>query len=85
MSGAKVAQQFEAIVIGASSGGIEALSVLLPAFSPDLQGTVFVVVHLPRQRPSLLVDVVAHRCALRVREAQDKEPIERGTLYVAPP
>jgi len=85
VNGASGLRQFEAIVIGASSGGIEALSVLLPAFRSDLQGTVFVVVHLPRQRPSLLVDVVSHRCALRVREAQDKEPIERGTLYVAPP
>lgn len=74
-----------AVVIGTSAGGVEALLALLPAFPATYPGAVFVVLHLPRERPSLLVDIFAPRCALRVREAEDKEPVEPGTIYFAPP
>ncbi|CAN5709242.1 chemotaxis protein CheB [soil metagenome] len=75
----------DAIVIGASAGGVEALSVLLPALPKGLRAAVFVVLHLPRERPSLLVDIFRHRCALAVKEAEDKEPVAPGTIYFAPP
>lgn len=74
----------EAVAIGASAGGVQALCELLPAFAPGTQAAVFVVVHLPRDRPSLLTEVFSHRCALEVREAQDKEPVAPGTVYFAP-
>lgn len=77
--------RIDAIVIGASSGGVEALSVLLPALPPRLSAAVFVVVHLPRRGPSLLVDIFAPRCTLPVCEAIDKAPVEPGTVYFAPP
>jgi two-component system chemotaxis response regulator CheB len=73
-----------AIVIGASAGGVGALSVLLPALPEACMAPVFVVIHLPRDRPSLLVDVFSHKCSLEVREAQDKEPVAAGTVYFAP-
>jgi two-component system, chemotaxis family, protein-glutamate methylesterase/glutaminase len=74
-----------AVVIGASAGGVEALGVLLPALPVRLAAPVFVVLHLPRERPSRLVDIFTQRCALPVREAQDKEPALPGTVYFAPP
>jgi two-component system, chemotaxis family, protein-glutamate methylesterase/glutaminase len=74
----------EAVVIGASAGGIQALSEILPAFPPASTVSVFVVIHLPRDRPSLLVDVFSPRCALKVKEAEDKEPVMPGTVYFAP-
>lgn len=77
-------ENFEAIVIGASAGGVQALSELLPALRPDSHVSVFVVIHLPRDRPSLLPEVFSRRCALKVREAEDKEPVEPGTVYFAP-
>jgi two-component system chemotaxis response regulator CheB len=72
-------------VIGTSAGGVDALSVLLPALRAEVQPAVFVVIHLPRERPSLLVDLFGARCAVPVREAQDKEPVAPGTVYFAPP
>lgn len=75
----------DAIVIGTSAGGVEALSVLLPSLPAGLRAAVLIVLHLPRERPSLLVDIFAPKCALPVREAEDKEPVERGTIYFAPP
>lgn len=77
--------RFDAVVIGASAGGVEALSVLLPALPAGLVATVFVVLHLPRDRPSALVEVFQRRCALPVRGAEDKEWAQPGTVYFAPP
>lgn len=74
-----------AIAIGASAGGVEALTAILPALPADLPAAVLVVVHVPRDRPSLLAEVFAARCKLAVREATDKEPAESGTIYFAPP
>lgn len=78
-------QRVCAIVIGASAGGVEALGVLLPALPARTRAAVLVVVHMPRRRPSLLKDLFAGRCALQVREAQDKQPVEQATVSFAPP
>jgi two-component system, chemotaxis family, protein-glutamate methylesterase/glutaminase len=77
--------RIDAIVIGASAGGVEALSVLLPALSAGLRAPLVVVVHLPRERPSLLAGIFAPKCALQVKEAEDKMRVEPGTVYFAPP
>jgi two-component system chemotaxis response regulator CheB len=77
--------RIEAVAIGASAGGVEALSTLLPALPEGLRASVFVVLHLPRDRPSRLADIFQTRCVLPVVEAQDKEPVAPGTVYIAPP
>jgi two-component system chemotaxis response regulator CheB len=74
-----------AVAIGASAGGVQALCELLPALPPESQAAVFVVLHVPRDKPSLLVDVFSRKCELDVREAEDKEPVIPGTVYFAPP
>jgi two-component system, chemotaxis family, protein-glutamate methylesterase/glutaminase len=86
MSGsASLAGRVDAIAIGTSAGGVEALSLLLPALPQGLRAPVFIVVHMPRERPSLLASIFQPKCLLPVREAQDKEPVEPGTVYLAPP
>jgi two-component system, chemotaxis family, protein-glutamate methylesterase/glutaminase len=77
--------RIEAIVIGASAGGVEALGLILPALPMKFRPALLIVLHLPRERPSLLVQIFEKRCALPIREADDKEPIEPGTIYFAPP
>ena len=74
-----------AIVVGGSAGSIEALGQVLPALAPTLAAPVIVVLHLPREQPSLLQSIFAPRCRLPVREAQDKEPLGTGGIYFAPP
>lgn len=74
-----------ALAFGASAGGVEALGSLLPRLRPGCGVSVFVVVHLPRERPSLLSAIFAAKCALPVGEAEDKQPIEPETIYFAPP
>jgi two-component system, chemotaxis family, protein-glutamate methylesterase/glutaminase len=74
-----------AVVVGASAGGVEALGAILPALRRDAGVAVFVVVHLPRERPSRLAEIFSPKCSLTVLEADDKEPIVPGTIYFAPP
>jgi two-component system, chemotaxis family, protein-glutamate methylesterase/glutaminase len=79
-----LAGRIDAVVIGASAGGVEALTVLLPALSARLRPPVFIVLHLPRNRPSILAEIFAKKCAVPVREAEDKEMVAPGTVYFAP-
>jgi two-component system chemotaxis response regulator CheB len=64
---------------------VEALRALLEALPAGFRPSIVVVLHLRGDRPSLLADLFAARCALPVREAQDKDPIDPGTVYFAPP
>jgi len=80
-----LAGRFDAIVIGASAGGTDALSRLLPSLPARMRVIVLVVLHLPRDRPSLLTKLYSMRCAVPVSEAQDKEPATCGAIYFAPP
>ncbi|NUU36719.1 chemotaxis protein CheB [Pseudomonas sp. C2B4] len=75
----------EAIVIGASAGGVEALLSILGPLREGFVLPIIVVLHLPNERRSQLVDVFARRVALPVVEAGDKTPILGGTLYFATP
>ena len=79
------ATTYDAIVVGGSSGAIDALVRLLPALPATLRASVLVVLHLPRDRRSLLADIFRQRCALPLHEAQDRDPIAPGTVYFAPP
>jgi two-component system, chemotaxis family, protein-glutamate methylesterase/glutaminase len=75
----------DAIVMGASAGGIEALLTLLPGLSAAFRIPIFIVLHLSRDRPSLLPQIFLQKCAVPVCEAGDKEPVRPGTVYFAPP
>jgi two-component system, chemotaxis family, protein-glutamate methylesterase/glutaminase len=79
-----LAGRIDAVVIGASAGGVEALTLLLPALARGLMPPVFIVLHLPRDRPSVLAEIFTRKCAVPVREAQDKETVAPGTVYFAP-
>ncbi|MES2624956.1 MAG: chemotaxis protein CheB, partial [Pseudomonadota bacterium] len=74
-----------AVVIGASAGALDALSVLLPTLPEDYPLPIMIVVHLPPDKDSLLAMIFGSKCKMKVREAEDKETLEAGTIYVAPP
>jgi two-component system, chemotaxis family, protein-glutamate methylesterase/glutaminase len=80
-----LAGRVDAIVVGASAGGVDALMTLLPTLSAAFFIPIIIVVHLPRDRPSLLARIFLQKCALPVCEAVDKEPVRAGTVYFAPP
>jgi two-component system chemotaxis response regulator CheB len=80
-----LAGRIDAVVIGASAGGVQALMTVLPALPRAAELSAFVVLHLPRDRPSQLAEIFGAHCAMAVSEAQDKEPAMPGHVYIAPP
>lgn len=73
-----------AVVIGASAGGVQALLALLPSLPADFNLPILVVLHVPADRSNVLAPLFASKCALTVKEAEDKEPVEPGVVYFAP-
>lgn len=73
-----------AVVIGASAGGVQALLALLPSLPADFNLPILVVLHVPADRSNVLAPLFASKCALAVKEAEDKEPVEPGVIYFAP-
>lgn len=73
------------LVIGASAGGVAALQSVLGALPATFPAPVLAVLHLPRDRSSRIAEVLAPCCALPVREAEDKQPLQPGTVTFAPP
>ncbi|QHF45008.1 chemotaxis protein CheB [Pseudomonas sp. S35] len=75
----------EAIVVGASAGGVEALLTIFADLPEGFGLPIIAVLHLPDERRSQLAEVFARRLRVPVHEARDKEVIEAGTLYFAGP
>ncbi|WP_417692391.1 chemotaxis protein CheB [Pseudomonas sp.] len=75
----------QAVVVGASAGGVEALLKVFGQLPKGFGVPILVVLHLPDERDSQMAQVFGHRLAIPVQEAQDKQNIQPGTLYVASP
>lgn len=75
----------EAIVIGASAGGVDAMALLFESLPAAFVPAILVVLHIRADKQSLLAELYRPRCRLPVREALDKERVEGGTVYLAPP
>ncbi|WP_040262937.1 chemotaxis protein CheB [Pseudomonas massiliensis] len=80
-----MSQACEAVVLGASAGGVEALLTVFGYLPQGFGLPLIAVLHLPERRPSELSLVLERRLGRPVREAQDKAGIERGIIYVASP
>lgn len=75
-----------AAVIGGSAGALEVVRVILKALPAELAVPIVVVLHLPeRVHDDRMAEVLGHGCAVPVKQAEDKEPIVPGQIYVAPP
>ena len=73
------------VVIGASSGGVDALIRVVRRLPAELDAAVFVVLHMSPTRPSALPAILARESVLPTVQATDGEPIQRGSIYVALP
>lgn len=81
---AALRHRIEAVVIGGSAGVLEVLRQVLPAPAASGYPPVVVVVHLPEDRPGLLPGILSPRGRLRLKQAEDKEWLERDSIYFAP-
>lgn len=73
------------VVIGGSAGAIEALHTIIIGLPPRLPATIFVVVHVPADFPSILPQILTRMGPLPAEHPIDNEAIRLGHIYVAPP
>jgi len=73
------------VVVGASAGGIEALSALTTALPPDFPAPIVIAQHLSPHRVSSLAEILSRRTQLPVRTVTAQEPLEPGVIFVVPP
>lgn len=75
----------DVIVMGASTGGVEALMQIVRDLPADLPAAVLVVLHVPPQGASRLPQILSRAGALPATHPTNHEPIRPGHIYVAPP
>ncbi len=73
------------VVVGASAGGIEALSELVSTLPEDFPAPVVIAQHLDPNRASHLKEILSSHSALPVRTVTEREPLESGVIFVVPP
>jgi two-component system chemotaxis response regulator CheB len=71
------------LAIGASTGGVQALTCVLSALPPDAPGTV-VVQHMPAQFTHSFAERLNNECKVQVKEAQDGDSVIPGRVLIAP-
>jgi two-component system chemotaxis response regulator CheB len=73
------------IVIGTSSGGVEAILTLMSALPRDLPAAILIVLHVPATGPSLMPQLIATRTGWPALHPRDGDEIKNGVVYMAPP
>ncbi len=82
-TGAMIATTEKIVAIGASTGGTEALRVLLEALPPDAPGMV-IVQHMPEMFTRAFAKRLDSLCEISVKEAEANDTVLRGRALIAP-
>ena len=83
--GKKNSSPFEAVVMGVSFGGLEALHSIFSVLSPGFPAPIMVVQHLAPNTNDFLANYLDNCCPLQVKTAEEKEHARSGFAYLAPP
>ncbi|MFV8369697.1 chemotaxis protein CheB [Flavobacterium sp. LB2R40] len=76
---------YEAIVIGVSAGGMSALKIISSALPIDFTIPIIIVQHLSAHSDSHWIKLLNEKSHLNIKEADEKEKIEKSYIYIAPP
>jgi two-component system chemotaxis response regulator CheB len=77
-------RRIEAVVLGCSAGGVQAMLALFPKLSVDFKPYLIVVCHAGAEGVELLCEVLGRVSALPVREAAERDSPQPGVIYLAP-
>src|SRR5712664_1561470 len=77
-------QRFPVVVLGASTGGPATVMRLAPGFTRDFPAAVFLVQHMPAAFTTQYALQLAEFTSIRVKEAENNENVQPGTLYICP-
>ncbi|MCI5132326.1 MAG: chemotaxis protein CheB [Candidatus Electrothrix sp. EH2] len=78
-------RRYKAVVIGTSAGGIEASVYIFGRLPAQFPLPIFLVQHLHKDQDNSLVRLYKNCTQLKVEEAEEKERVLPGHLYIAPP
>lgn len=78
-------RQLDLIVIGASAGGLQAIITLLQDLPADFSFPIVIAQHRINDNGDLLEHVLQNKCQIEIRQANEKEKIKKGIVYIAPP
>ena len=73
------------IVVGASAGGVEAITKLVRDLPTNIHAAIFVTIHFPPDTSSALARILRRAGPLNATHAVDGQRIEEGSIYLAPP
>jgi len=76
--------QYEAIVIGVSSGGMTALKFIFSALPAAFSLPIIIVQHINAHSDNEWIKLLNNKSQLTIKEADEKEKIENGNVYIAP-
>jgi len=76
---------YEAIVIGVSSGGMNAMKVMFSLLPKEFNTPIIIVQHISSQSENLWIRLLNDKSNIYIKEADEKESIEQGKVYIAPP
>lgn len=76
---------YEAIVIGVSSGGMKAMKLLFTLLPKGFKTPIIIVQHMSAHSDSQWIQLLNDTYAIAIKEADEKEKIENGNVYIAPP
>lgn len=78
-------KRYKAIVIGLSSGGMDALKNIFSALPGDFNLPIAIVQHISPRSDSQWIEILNAKYEIEIKEAEEKEKLKRGTIYLAPP
>ncbi len=76
---------FDVVAIAASAGGLNAINAVLSQLPAEFPAAIVVVQHLDPRHRSLMAEILARNTALHVKQAEEGEMMQPGTVYIAPP
>ena len=76
---------YEAIVIWTSSGGMNALKFIFSVLPEDFSIPIIIVQHISPRSDNQWIELLNNNSKLNLKEADEKESIEQGKVYIAPP
>lgn len=76
---------YEAIVIGVSSGGMNAMKILFSSLPMDFSIPIVIVQHISPRSDNQWIKLLNDKSNLNIKEADEKEKIESGNIYISPP
>jgi two-component system, chemotaxis family, protein-glutamate methylesterase/glutaminase len=75
---------YDAIVIGVSSGGLNAMKIMFSLLPADFSIPIVIVQHIGARSENIWIQLLNDKCNLEIKEADEKEEIEKGKIYIAP-